>query len=133
MLNSSNYSIYYNNTLLPVFSILILLSLSSCGGFIYEQATNKLDGNMDRSEVISRLGTKPFSKKLNGNSEVMVYYTYASIFDLIFCDRFPYFGFYPFNVSGQEFWIVLENGKVSKFGYAKNFGNSLGGVREKDK
>lgn len=105
-----------------------LILLQSCNGIIYSQMTNKLSNDLTKSQVIDILGTEPFEKKSKNDNEVMVYYVHSSVFDLIFPKRFPYFGFYPFSLTGQEFWIVLKNGKVSTFGSANNFGNSLNNI-----
>ena len=36
----------------------------------------------------------------------------------------------PFNITGDEFWIVLKNGIVVSFGYAKNYGYSFNNLKE---
>lgn len=105
-----------------------LILLQSCSGIIYSQMTNKLSNNLTKSQVIEILGTEPFEKKFKNDNEVMVYYVHSSVFDLIFPKKFPYFGFYPFSLTGQEFWIVLKNGKVLTFGSADNFSNSLNNI-----
>lgn len=105
--------------------LFLVFFLQSCSNVVYRYVTNKLNVGIARSEVVDVIGSKPVEKKYFKDNEIMVYYVHSSIFDLIFSKNFPYFGFYPFSLTGEEFWIVLKNNKVSSFGYAKNYGYSF--------
>ena len=106
----------------------LIFSLQSCSDIVYRHVTNNLTIGITKNEVIDTIGSKPVEKRYFGDSEIMVYYMHSSIFDLIFSKNFPSFGFYPFNLTGEEFWVVLKNDKVSSFGYAKNYGYSFGNL-----
>lgn len=67
---------------------------------------NDVSLGMNKSEVIKIMGS-PHSTKGSDGIEVMVYLAYAQVF-----------GAY------HEYWVVLQNGKVSKYGRAGDFGTS---------
>lgn len=113
-----------------ILSLFLITFLQSCTNIVYRQVINKIDYGLTKAEVIDIIGSKPTEKKFFGNNEVMVYYIHSSIFSLIFSKNFPYFGFYPFNSTGDEFWIVLKNNSVSSFGYARNYGYSFNNLKE---
>lgn len=108
--------------------LFVIFFLQSCSSVVYRHVTNRLGVGMVKNEVIEAIGSKPVEKRYFGDSELMVYYIHSSIFDLIFSKNFPYFGFYPFNLTGEEFWVVLKNDKVESFGYARNYGYSFGSL-----
>ena len=110
--------------------IISVTTLQSCSIIIHRQTTNKLEYGLAKEEVVKIIGSAPSEKKYFGNKEVMVYYLHSSVFDLIFSNKFPYIGFYPFNITGDEFWIVLKNGIVVSFGYAKNYGYLFNNLKE---
>ncbi len=114
---------------LLLYSFLIIF-IQSCTNIINRQVTNKLEHGLTKTEVTDIIGSKPAETKYFSNSEIMVYYIHSAIFDLIFSKNFPYFGFYPFNSTGDEFWIVLKNNRVSSFGYAKNYGYSFNNIKD---
>jgi hypothetical protein len=103
-----------------------LVPLTSCTNIAHRHVTNDLYLGATAKEVVLVMGDGPAEKKSFGGKEVMVYYVYSSIFDLIVnWEKFPYVGFYPLLSTGQEFWIILNDNRVESFGYAKNFSNSL--------
>jgi hypothetical protein len=86
--------------------------------------TNNLDVSMTKQDVIKVMGHNDEKRLIQGD-EVLVYYMHNSVFDLFFTKSFPFVGFYPFNRTGKEFWIVLKDGKVASFGYPADFGKKI--------
>jgi hypothetical protein len=108
---------------MKVIQIIILLATTSCVKN-FNIMTNDLKKSMSEQEVETVMG-KSEEKKVYYNKNILVYYVHNSIFDMIFSKNFPYIGFFPFNRTGKEFWIVLEDEGVVAFGYAGDFGKKL--------
>jgi hypothetical protein len=89
--------------------------------------TNDLKKSMSEREVIAIMGNSE-EKRSYYDKNILVYYIHSSIFELIFTKTPPYIGFFPLNRTGKEFWVILENDKVTAFGYSKNFGDRFFGI-----
>jgi hypothetical protein len=86
--------------------------------------TNDLKKSMSEEEVKGIMGAVS-EKKLYFDKKILVYYVHSSVFDIVFSKSFPYVGPFPFNRTGKEFWVVMENNVVIAFGYAGDFGGRL--------
>jgi hypothetical protein len=87
---------------------------------------------MSEQEVKAVMGNSD-EKKVYYDKNILVYYVHNSIFDMIFAKNFPYIGFFPFNRTGKEFWVVLKDGGVIASGYAGDFGKKLTLIEVKNK
>lgn len=97
--------------------------LQSCSNITTLYQTKKLYYGQSSGDIVKKLGNPSEKKIINMSSEIYVYYVHSSIFDLFLnSEKFPYIGFYPFNRTGKEFWVVLNNGKLKTSGYVKDFG-----------
>jgi hypothetical protein len=90
--------------------------------------TNDLKKSMSEQEVFAIMG-KSEEKKIYYDKSILVYYVHNSIFELIYSKIPPYIGFFPFNRTGREFWIIFEDDKVIAFGYSGDFGNRLSNIK----
>lgn len=100
--------------------LIILFFLTSCLPNT-TNITNKLYYRQPREEVVKVFG-KPNIVQGFYDKEILVYYLYESIFDLIFTSRkIPYLAFYPLIRTGNPYYIILENNKVVSFGFSNNF------------
>jgi hypothetical protein len=106
-----------------VVRVIAFLFLASCVGN-FNFALNDLKKSLSEKDVKSIIGDSS-ERKLYREKDILVYYIHNSVFDLFFSKTFPYFGFFPFNRTGKEFWVVLKDDKVIAFGYATDFGNRL--------
>jgi hypothetical protein len=89
--------------------------------------TNDIQKFSPKQDVEAVLGQSE-EKKIYQNKEILVYYLHNSLFDMIFSKNFPFIGFFPLVRTGKEFWVVLEDGRVTAAGYADNFGRRLGEI-----
>ncbi|MDR3079288.1 MAG: hypothetical protein LBU15_04625 [Rickettsiales bacterium] len=113
-----------------------LLLVTACTGIVHIHLTRELRGGSSRGEAIAAMGSDPAEQRASSRMDVLVYYLHASLFDLVFSQRrAPFFGFYPLLLTGHEFWIVVDRNRdrVVAFGYAENFGSSLGNLDRLDK
>lgn len=110
--------------MIKLFSCILLILLSGCFP-LTSNSLKKLNVNDNEEQVIKVLG-KPFSKKAYYNKVYWVYYVHDDLFSVFFnIKRFPFIGFSPLLRTGDEYWIIMEDGRVVSFGTAKNFKNSI--------
>lgn len=106
-----------------IFCILFIL-LSGCFP-LTSNSLKKINVNNTEKQVVEVLG-KPFSKKAYYNKTYLVYYIHDDLFSIFFnLKRFPFVGFSPLLRTGDEYWVIMEDGKVVSFGSASNFKNSI--------
>lgn len=106
------------------FLLLLCLGLSSCFP-LTSNSFKKIKVDDTEERVIKVLG-RPTSKRAYYSKEYMIYYVHDDFFSIFFnMKQFPFVGFYPLLRTGQEYWVILEGGKVVAFGLAKNFGNNI--------
>lgn len=104
--------------LILLFFVSILLS--SCFP-LTSNSLKKIHLNDSEKDVTNVLG-KPFSKKAHYSKEQLVYYIHDDFFSIFFnLKKFPFIGFYPLLRTGEEYWIVIEEGKVVSFDSASNY------------
>ena len=102
----------------------LVLCLTSCFP-VTANGFKKIKYNDTEDEVVKILGA-PYTKKNYYNKEYFIYYVHDDVFSLFFSkSRFPFIGFYPFLRTGEEYWVIFENGKVVSFGNSSNFNNSI--------
>lgn len=109
-----------------ILAIIALVFLAACGTTYIP--TNGLKYGMGRDEAMKTMHAKPVATKAYYNKEFMVYYLHGGFFDYFFVRKAPFVGFYPLVRTGEEFWIILEDGKIVSFGEAKNYKNSVPGA-----
>ena len=106
-----------------LFFLLSLSTLISCS-VVTTNSISKVHVTDNRNEVIKKVGIPDIIKGYY-NKEILVYYVHSDIFDLFISSKFPYIGFYPLLRTGEEYWVILEDGKVASFGSAKNYKTSI--------
>lgn len=110
--------------MIKLFLCVVLITLVSCFP-LTSNSLKKLNVNDSEKDVVKVLG-KPFSKKAYYNKVYWVYYVHDDFFSIFFnFSRFPFVGFSPFLRTGDEYWVIMEDGRVVSFGSAKNFKGSI--------
>lgn len=103
---------------------LLTVFITACSP-LTSNAFKKINVN-DTQEEVERVLGKPFSKRAYYNKTFLVYYVYEDFFGIFINQKkVPFVGFPPLLRTGDEYWVILENGKVVAFGLSKNFGNSI--------
>ncbi|MBW2044702.1 MAG: outer membrane protein assembly factor BamE [Deltaproteobacteria bacterium] len=89
--------------------ICLLVLVMVVSGCVTTKRINLLNLGMTKAEVIKAMGT-PASTKAEYGREVLEYILYPT-WDSTWADR-------------QQFWVILEDGKVVKYGRAGDFGTA---------
>ena len=97
--------------------LLILCAMALNGCFaLTPYALNKVEIGMDRQELKRVMG-KPYTTKFGNDKEYQTFYLHRDIYDLFITQtKFPFIGIYPLMRTGQETYVVLENGRVISYG-----------------
>lgn len=104
--------------------IIFILFLNSCFP-LTANSLKRINVNNTEEQVVKVLG-KPYSKKAYYNKEYFVYYIHDDFFSIFFnMKKFPFVGFYPFLRTGEEYWVIIEDGRVVSFGSSSNYKNSI--------
>jgi outer membrane protein assembly factor BamE (lipoprotein component of BamABCDE complex) len=96
-----------------------LLLLSSCFP-LTSYSLNKIKVGDSRSKVVKDLGRPSYHMEYY-TKEHLVYYVHDDIFSLFYSSKFPFVGFYPFLRTGDEYWVIIDGGKIVSHARAKDY------------
>lgn len=103
-----------------VIIFIVMAVIAGCGSTYYP--TNSLGEGDSRDDVLRIMGNPSRTFLMDGR-EFLVYDLSSSMSESVFGKNAPYLGIAPLTRTGNEYYVVLENGKVIGYGDADNYRN----------